>query len=247
MKLQQNIHLICLPFSGGSGFAFRPLVEYWPKSWRLSTLTFPGRGQRINEPLALTMDDLLNDCWQQIKGTLHEPYVLFGHSLGATLAYLLAHKILEEGSPLPLHILLTGTDGPSRPLKTAHRYLLPKEEFKAKLKSYGGISEEILNDEASFDFFEPIIRADFQVVETWQYKKRIPLNIAAIVITGTEEDMTEEDVQLWQKEFIEKVTFKKMRGNHFFLFDNPRQFVELVQQNVIKTFSKQINREMHSS
>lgn len=230
IREQRSIQVICLPFSGGSGYAFQPLAKYYPENWEVKTITFPGRGQRIREALLYNMEDFLEDSWQQIKDLLHEPYVLFGHSLGGTLAYLLAHKAKKEGYPLPLHLILSGTEGPSVPTKTPYRYLISKADFKAKLISYGGISDEILNDEAAFDFFEPIIRADFQVIETWQYQEQPKLSIPITVITGTEEDMTQAEIQLWQKEFSNPIRFKQMSGNHFFLFEQPKAFVEIMKQ-----------------
>ena len=125
-----QIQLICLPFSGGSGFAFQPLIKHFPKSWQVFTMTYPGRGHRITEPLVYTMEQLLEDCWQQIKGKLRPPYVLFGHSLGSTLAFLLAHKIIREEQTAPIHLILSGTDGPRVPSKTPYRYLFSKKDFK---------------------------------------------------------------------------------------------------------------------
>jgi len=130
---RRKVQVICLPFSGGSGFAFQPFTNYYPEYWNVITLTYPGRGQRIMEPLLRRMKDLVTDSWQQIKAQLIPPYVFFGHSLGSTLAYLLAHEARKEGYPLPLHLILSGTDGPSVPSSIPYRYLFPEQEFKAKL------------------------------------------------------------------------------------------------------------------
>lgn len=201
-------------------------------------MTYPGRGRRIKESLLLTMEALVEDSWRQIEASLYRPYVLFGHSLGATLAYLLAHKVRQECRPAPLHLILSGTDGPSVAPDFPPRYLFSKADFKDKLKSYGGIADELLNDEAAFDFFEPILRADFQIVETWTYTEKPKLDIPASVITGTEEDMTEAEIRSWQKEFNTQVDFKKMDGRHFFLFENPKAFVDLVQQQILRSSAK---------
>lgn len=238
--MHQKIQLICLPYSGGSGFAFQPLDKYWPKSWAVKTVTYPGRGIRIEEPLVLTIAALVDDIWKQIKDTLEEPYAFFGHSLGSTLAYLLAHKARSEGSLLPSHLFLSGTDGPSVPSKLPSRYLLPKEAFKQELQSYGGISDAILNDASAFDFFEPILRADLQTVETWQYNERKRLDMSATVITGSKEIMTEEEINTWQLEFTKPVTFKQLEGNHFFLFDHPRRFVDLLDREMKRSLKKEL-------
>jgi len=236
--MPRKIQVICLPFSGGSGFGFQPLANYYPKFWEVITITYPGRGQRMAEPLLRSMKALVKDSWQQIKAQLQPPYILFGHSLGSTLAYLLAQEAKKEGYPLPLHLFLSGTGGPSVPPVVPYRYLFTKEKFKAKLKSYGGISNEILEDEEAFSFFEPIIRADFEIVETWQYQEQTPLTIPATIITGTEEDLTEREIQLWQKEFNNTVNFRKMQGNHFFLFEQPELFIQLIQTDLARTIAK---------
>lgn len=233
------MQLICLPYSGGSSFAYQPLAVYWPKLWKVNTLILPGRGRRIGEPLVVDMEDLVNDCWQQIKDDLQQPYAFFGHSLGSRLAYLLAHKAREAGCALPVHLFLSGTKGPSVPQSIPYRYLFSKTAFKKKLEEYGGISGELLNNTEAFDFFEPIIRADFQAIETWKYYQNPTLNIPTTVITGTEEEMTEKEIQAWQKEFTTKVTFIKMKGNHFFLFNHSQQFVTLIQKHLQETLSKQ--------
>jgi len=243
----QKIHIICLPYSGGSAFAFQPLAEYWPKSWKVTTLSFPGRGRRIDEPLVYSMEELVNDCWDQIKENLNQPYVLFGHSLGSTLAFLLAHKALENNTPLPMHLFFSGTKGPSALIEKPYRYLFNKEDFKAKLQSYGGISEEILNDDVVFDFFGNIIRADFQAVETWQYAKQPLLDIPATVINGTKEEIAESDIQLWQKEFLVNVDFVKLEGNHFFLFAHAKEFVEILQKHLENTIEKYNEEALHES
>jgi surfactin synthase thioesterase subunit len=235
MESGQTIHFICVPYSGGSSFAYQRLVPYVPKNWKMTTLAFPGRGQRIREPLIYDLENLVQDSWQQLKDFSKEPYILFGHSLGATLAWLLVHKAMEEKSTLPVHLFLSGTDGPSNPPRLPYRYLLPKEDFKVKLKTYGGIPDEILNDEMAFAFFEPILRADFRAVETWKYTRKALLNIPATVITGTEEGIPEPNIRLWQKEFTSQIAFEKVDGNHFFLFENSQQFVDLLKRHLVNS------------
>lgn len=238
----ESIQLICLPYAGGSAYCFQPLTEFWPENWRVSTISYPGRGERMGASLVYDMESLVEDCWIQIKGKIDKPYAILGHSLGSCLTYLLAHKIELENGPAPIHLFLSGTDAPSTPVETPYRYLLSKKAFQEKLLSYGGISNEILNNAEAFDFFEPIIRADFQAVETWKYKKRGRLTIPATIITGTEEKMKAADIQRWQDEFDTKIKFNKLPGNHFFLFEHPKAFVDIIAKDLKHTLkSKRTN------
>src|ERR1019366_1340812 len=96
-------------------------------------------------------------------------YALFGHSMGATLAYLCLLRIRRAGLPLPEALILSGKSAPTIASKDM-RYLLPRAEFVAMLHNMGGCSPEILQEEELLDYFEPILRADFQAVETWQHR-----------------------------------------------------------------------------
>lgn len=231
---KQNIQIICLPYAGGSFYCFQPFKDYWPADLTPITIAYPGRGERLLAPLAKDMESLVNDSWHQIKPILKPPYAILGHSLGSSLAYLLTHRIIEEGMTPPIHLFLSGTDSPSTPLKQPYRYLLSKADFKAKLKSYGGIADEVLNNEDAFNFFEPIIRADFQAIESWKYIPRPKLNIPATVITGTAEEMEEVDILRWQEEFNRPIKFFKLEGRHFFLFEQATDFVKIINNSLKK-------------
>jgi len=64
------------------------------------------------------------------------------------------------------------------------------------------------------------------------------LTIPATIITGTEEDLKAQEIQLWQKEFSNTINFRKMQGNHFFLFEQPELFIQLIQTDLAKTIEK---------
>lgn len=228
MEQGQKLRVICLPYAGGSATAYQPLRAFWPKHWEISTLELPGRGRRLNEPLLTDLDALVEDCWQQISFLTDSPYVLFGHSLGATLAYLLTHRIRARNGTLPVQLILSGTDAPSIPAKQPYRYQFTRSELKTELKKYGGMPAEVLEDQEFFDFFTRIIRADLKAIETWIYHQRPPLKVPACVITGTQEEMSPSEVHQWQEEFLNPVKFIQLPGRHFYLFEQAAAFVELL-------------------
>lgn len=231
---KNKIRIWGLPFAGGGGHSFRTLEPHLNSAvLEFRTLELPGRGQRYAEPLLKSAEALAEDCWQQMYPHLQTPYVLFGHSMGSLLAYLLCHKISAKNYPLPERVFLSGRGGPGSSRREAQRYLQSKAALKDTLRNYGGIDDQILNEDAYFDFFEPIIRADFQVVETWEYVPKAPLNIPATVLGGTEEDITLEEYLGWQDVFLDPIDLKLFPGGHFFLFEHAQEFSEYIEHSLM--------------
>jgi surfactin synthase thioesterase subunit len=178
---------------------------------------------------------LADNLYNQISNEIgNNNYGLYGHSMGGLMSYLLTLKILENNKQAPSHLFITGTTGPSAPSRQEEkkRYLLDKKEFIEEIKELDGMPEEILQNEELLYYFEPILRSDFKLSENYMYQDHAPLNIPITVITGTDEDMELEDVQLWQKETTFKVDFKKMPGKHFFIFKHTQIVVDIISKKL---------------
>jgi len=161
-------------------------------------------------------------------------YALYGHSLGGLLGCLLCRKLSKHNQHLPAHIFITGTAGPSAASREEKkRHLMERAEFLDEIKKLKGSPEEVLNNAELLEYFEPILRADFEVSETYVYEKdEAPLNIPFTVITGTEEDMEEADIKTWQHETTMEVDFRRLDGGHFFILDHSSQILEVISSKV---------------
>ena len=100
------------------------------------------------------------------------------------------------------------------------------------MKDLGGMPDAILENEDLLSYFEPILRADFQACETYTYERSEPFNIPMTVITGTEEDMTLEDIELWQNESSQKVDFIRMPGKHFFILEHAEEILKIITEKL---------------
>jgi surfactin synthase thioesterase subunit len=232
--MNKPLKIFCLPYAGGNKYSYRELSDAASSHFEFITLDYPGRVPRIKEPLISDANELVEDLFNQIKFKLSEDkYILYGHSMGGLLSYLLARKLIENGFKSPAHLIITGTSGPTVfEKREKKRHLLPQKEFIREMKDLDGIPAEILETEELMSFFEPILRSDFKVCETYLHKESSPLNIPFTVITGTEEDMEDSDILLWQKESSLEIDFNKIEGKHFFVFKKKKEVLDIFEKNL---------------
>lgn len=234
--MKKNLYLFCLPFAGGNKYSYREFIEKAPLFLKPHSLEYPGRGSRIKEPLISDINVLVEDLYEQLKNIAdRNEYAMYGHSMGGLLTYLLTIKMIKNNLRPPVHLFITGTTGPSAiSRKEKARHLMEKNDFIQEIKDLNGMPDEILQSEEMLHYFEPILRSDFQASENYIYEDHAPLDIPFTVITGTQEDMEIEDIELWQNETTFPVDFKKLPGNHFFILKYSREIMEIISKKLYK-------------
>lgn len=228
-----TMNLICFPYAGGSKYSYGSFKSAAPKGINVVPIELPGRGDRFMEPLLVDINSMVEDLFDQLKGYIHKPYVLYGHSMGALLSWLTAKKIANANLPLPQQLIITGCEGPSvKDESEKLRSQLPPDEFIEELKILGGISHDILQDKSFLEFFEPILRTDFKAIEGYKYLKSAPLNIPVCVIYGSEEEITPEEASCWQEEFNLPVEVIQLPGDHFFIFKHEKKIMSIIENRI---------------
>lgn len=213
--------IIGFPFAGGNKYSFQKIIN---QIIDFVIFDYPARGLRIQEDLIIDIDLLIEDLFQKLKTgiVINEDYILYGHSMGALLGYLLCHKIQEEGLPMPQKLIVSGKKAPSIPRENKISHL-PDGKFWNEIITLGGIPDEMQNYPELIDYYLPILRHDFKLVESYKYEKKPKLNIPIDVFYGSKE-ATEEEMLGWKEETTGKVTITKLEGNHFFIFKHVEYF-----------------------
>jgi len=227
------MHLFCFPFAGGNSYSYKAIEAALPVGIRLVPFELPGRGTRSRELPKNTLMELVEDAFANLKGRLQGPYAFFGHSMGASLAHELARRIVRAGLTPPLYLFVSGRQAPSVPEKR-RRWDLPKEQFLDMLRRLGGCPPEILQSEEFMEFFEPILRADFEAVETHVSKPGSPLDVPIAVLIGDQDEVTREEAQQWQHETTREIAVSQFRGGHFFIFEHQREIADLITVNLMQ-------------
>ena len=225
--------IIFLHFAGGNGNSLKGISDELENIDKLC-LELPGRGKRIKEGLLDNIDEVIEDIFENAKNIIltYDEYFIFGHSMGSLLAYLLAHKIKKMNYPLPKHLFVAGRGGPLKQYKKDHTYLLPSIEFREMLREIGGCPEGVLDNDEIMNFFEPIIRSDFKLVENYIHNPEKPLDVPITGFYGADKDAKEEDMKLWEEETSMEFKLFQYPGNHFFIFNNAKKIAEEISEVV---------------
>src|SRR6516162_1128526 len=106
--------LFCFPYAGAVAAVFQLWPDHLPPDLEVCIPCLPGRDARLDEPAASDMAPLVASLAQDVLPWLSVPYALFGHSMGAFIAFDLAHELSDLGSP-PAHLFVSAQRGPSLP------------------------------------------------------------------------------------------------------------------------------------
>jgi surfactin synthase thioesterase subunit len=214
-----KVQLFALPFAGGNVYSYQLFKAHAQQEFEFIPLELPGRGRRMIEPLVETMESLVDDYFKQISGRLDKPFALFGHSLGAAGAVMLARKLSEEGLPMPQQIFVSGRSSLGNEHRKEQYHDLPSVDFWNKVAELGGMPKEILEEESLKMFLEPILKADFKISETFEEPDEFKISVPIKVYIGTE-DVGCDDEILWGNYTDLDVEVNEYPGHHFFIFSH---------------------------
>jgi len=229
MNIKPKPNLFLLHYAGGNFYSYNFIKPYLNGQFNFIPIELPGRGKRMREKLLFDKDLAVADVLSQIlKNMNSNPFLIFGHSMGAYLGFQVVEE-LEKRNLSPLCFIASGNPGPN--IKNdKQRYDLPKDEFISELKILGGTENEILKDDELFEFFEPVIRADFEVVEK-EIGNVIDSKISTPIFAcmGDKEKFCDQ-IQNWRQHTTGSFRSKLFEGNHFFIHNHAQEIAKLIRQ-----------------
>ncbi|RPK92167.1 MULTISPECIES: alpha/beta fold hydrolase [Streptomyces] len=228
--------LICLPFAGAGPSFFTPWQKLAPEGLRILPVSLPGREKRFPEPAHTSAAPAVDDAYGQVTAALGGqdgggggPVVLFGHSMGAVLAYELAHRIERSGGAIRLDALVvSGAPGPWTP-RTDRADGLPDEEFAARVGAFAGYDHPALANPEMRELLLPALRADVRLHETYVPSTDRPLGVPVISVRGREDTLVgAAEAAEWGRATTKKLTVAEPAGGHMYLTERPGELLELV-------------------
>lgn len=228
------MNIICFPHAGANSTAFFAMKKMLPASFNLQVLEYPGHGKYFKMPLMKRFQSLVDFLVGEVQPFLQPPFVFLGHSMGALVSFEVARKLRELNRPMPDYLLVSGRYAPQKESNAVQLSRLPDDQFSYVLHQlYQGIPETIRTDENLMKVFIPILKADFAVLEDYQYVEKSPLSCKIIAIAGNQDRVVNEDqLNEWSKQTSSD--FKKfiIPGDHFSIIADPAAYIQIITQQI---------------
>src|SRR5512139_1553958 len=209
--------LICLPHAGGTAAAFFALAGALQPDVAVRAVQYPGRQDRRLEPAFVVLDDLVARLVEAVRPLTGRPYALFGHSMGAVLAYETTLRLEEEGAPPPRWLFVSGRRAPSRHRPDdVHRG--SDDELLAHVGRLGGISPELLDDPDVRAMALPALRADYTLIENYRAEPGRTTSCPVTALVGDRDALVSPDeAAAWKEHTRSGFELEYFAGDHFYL------------------------------
>ena len=221
--------LFCFPFAGGSAATYVPWQPLVDEDLQICAVQLPGRGGRLDEEPYTSMAELVEHLGGALDCLSDLPFAFFGHSMGALVAFELAHFLRNKGSRGPNILMVSGCDAPSRYCTSRALSGLDDDSFLKELATFRGTSDEVLNNSELMNLLLPGIRADFKMAEDYCYQDRRKLAAPIVVFGGGSDERTSvRNLSRWQDETACETLVRMFPGGHFFVTSSRSSLLRII-------------------
>ncbi|MBL3669469.1 thioesterase [Streptomyces sp. M2CJ-2] len=226
--------LVCVPFAGGGAGFYRAWKQLPSAAPRIVPIQLPGREERfVDEPFRDAVEAAAALAPLVVEATRGGgPVALFGHSLGAVLAYELARRLEQDEACDLRHLFVSGSPGPWTG-RTDRATGLDDEEFLARVQEFAGYQHEALADPDMRELLLPMLRADVEMHENYKPVSDEPLRIPVTSLRGADDTLVSaEQAGEWRSATGGPFRYVEMPGGHMYLVDSPLPLLEAVVRAV---------------
>lgn len=231
------LRLFCFPYAGGNAQAFREWQRHFPPQVEVSLVHLPGRGRRMGEPLITRLQPLVQAVADAILPEIEGQFAFYGHSMGAMISFELARELRRRKLSLPSHLFVSGRQAPAVPESEPPIFDLPVQEFVAAIKRLNGTPNEFFEHPELQELFLPLLRADFEIVDTYEYIPGPPLACPITVYGGGQDvHVSVESLAAWEKETSAEFNLRMLPGDHFFIDGHKTEFIRAFRNDLFEAF-----------
>jgi len=211
--------LFCFPYAGGSAQVFRAYAEALPPEIELYALELPGRGRRFRDQPFSKLSVLIETLIPEFSDYIEKPFLFWGHSLGGLIAFELACSLQALYQLAPTCLYISASRAPHLDKPEPPKHLMTDQDLLEELARFKGTPQAILDNAEIMALLLPTLRADFSMIETYQYLGQ-RLACPIWTLSGAEDEAVSlAEVEAWEQQSLEPKHHQLVAGDHFFLHE----------------------------
>jgi len=231
-----DLVLLCLPCAGASATMYLRWQRSLTARLRVVPVELPGRGARMGEPFAASYDSLVGPLAQAcLRAAGGARFALFGHSMGALLAYGVACRLQAELGVRPAALAVSACAAPA--VRSGERYAEPLDDARlmADLRAQGGTPDAVFAEPELLRLTLDVLRADYRLCHGFRRSAvGAPLACPVHVFGGVRDRITEQELRAWSLETHGPVTLDRFEGGHFFLREGEAGFLRVLAARLLQ-------------
>lgn len=223
-----GVRVYCLPHAGGAASSYLPWAAPGETAGlEICPVELPGHGIRMGEPPITTMQLIVEAMFQELfTAGPPGPYALFGHSMGALIAYELTHRISDSGQSPPLALLVSGARPPGSP-SAQDLNAMADEQLLDTLVALGGTPRPLAAIRDLMRLMLPTLRADLRLSARYHPAPRSRLTCPIRAYGGADDPVANPMwLERWSQFTTAPFSMRTFAGGHFYTAVNPHLLID---------------------
>lgn len=218
---------LVFPHAGGVAASYRDLAQALTLAGDVYVMQYPRRGERQHEPPPLTLPALARDLFEAAPWEQHGPLRLFGHSMGAVVAFEFGR--VAEGSGVPVDTLWASAGPPPSVVTAMPAVPTTDDEILVDLQTLGGTEASLLYDEEFVALLLPAIRGDYAAVNRYKHDPADRLAAGIHAVGGMDDTRVDlGQLQRWEAHTHGAFALTRFPGGHFYIDQHADEIARLV-------------------
>lgn len=234
VRFHQNqkprLRLFCFANAGGATAQFRTWHQALPEGIEVCPVQLPGQGSRFREEPYTRLQPLAEKLADVLGPYLDVQVAFWGYSMGALVSFALAHELKRCGSRGPEHLFIAARSAPHVPPLVSPIHHLAEPLFISEVqRRYNGIPEAILQERELLTLLLPVLRANFEMIETYTFPGDILLDMPVVAFGGLQDPtVNSQQIAAWGGLTSAAFRYFMFPGDHFFLQSHLPAILQIV-------------------